>query len=111
MSIEYNDSILKFGTDPRWIVIIGSMYVNDIHEIEIDWIERIPWQYRDFQTLYNGETANALPPCRSYDHAIDLKDAEQPPWGPIYALSETELSVLQEYLKAMLNSRKTHPSK
>ena len=61
-SIEYDDSILKFGTDPRWIGVIGSMHVNAAHEIEIDWVERIPWQYRDFQTLYNGETANALSP-------------------------------------------------
>ncbi|KAF8534497.1 hypothetical protein BDD12DRAFT_643133, partial [Trichophaea hybrida] len=52
------------------------------HEIEVDWVERIPWQYRDFQTIYNGETPNALPPHRSYNHAIDLKNGEQPPWGP-----------------------------
>ena len=61
--------------------------------------------------IYNGETANALPPHRSYDHAIDLKDGEQPPWGPIYALSEKELSVLKDYLKEMLDSGKIRPSK
>jgi hypothetical protein len=61
--------------------------------------------------LYNRETANALPPHRSYDHAKDLKNWEQPPWGPIYALSEKELSVLKDYLKEMLDSRKIHPSK
>jgi hypothetical protein len=110
-SIEYDDSILKFGTDPRWIGVIGSMHVSAAHEIEVDWVERIPWQYRDFQTIYNGETANALPPHRSYDHAIDLKDGEQPPWGPIYALSEKELSVLKDYLKEMLDSGKIRPSK
>ena len=71
----------------------------------------MPWQYRDFQTLYNGETAKFLPPHRSYDHAIDLKDGEQPPWGPIYALSEKELSVLKDYLKEMLDSGKIRPSK
>jgi hypothetical protein len=54
-SIEYDDSILKFGTDPRWIGVIGSMHVSAAHEIEIDWVERIPWQYRDFQTIYNGK--------------------------------------------------------
>jgi len=61
-SIEYDDSILTFGTDPRWIGVIGSMHVNAAHEIEIDWVERIPWQYRDFETLFNGETATAVPP-------------------------------------------------
>jgi hypothetical protein len=91
--------------------MIGSMHVNAAHEIEIDWVERIPWQYRDFETLYNGETANALPPHRSYDHAIDLKDGEQPLWGLIYALSEQELSVIKDYLKEMLDSGKIRPSK
>jgi hypothetical protein len=35
-SIEYHDSILMFGTDPRWIRVIGSMHVNTAHEMEID---------------------------------------------------------------------------
>jgi hypothetical protein len=61
-SIEYDDSILKFGTNLQWIRVIGSMHFNAVHEIEIDWVKRIPWQYRDFQMLYNRETANALPP-------------------------------------------------
>jgi hypothetical protein len=60
--MEYDDSVLKFGTDPQSIRFIESMHVNVAHEIEINWVERIPWQYRDFQMLYNGETANALPP-------------------------------------------------
>ena len=87
------------------------MYVNTAHKIEIDWVEQIPWQYRNFQTLYNGETANTLPPHRSYNHAIDLKDEEQPPWGSIYTLSETEISVLTKYVKGILDSGKIRPSK
>jgi hypothetical protein len=110
-SIEYDDSILKFGTNPQWIGVIGSMGVNAANELEIDWVERIPPQYRDFQTLYYGETANALPRPRSYDHAIELKDRVQPPWGPIYMLSEKELSVMKDYLKEILDSEKIHPSK
>jgi hypothetical protein len=97
-SIEYDDSILKFGTDPRWIDVIGSIHVNTVHEIEIDWVEYIPWQYRDFQMLYNKETANALLPYRSYDHAIDLKDGNQPPWGSIYTLSQKVHSVHDDHL-------------
>jgi hypothetical protein len=37
--IEYDDSIVTFGTDLRWIEDIGSMPVNAVHEIEIDWVE------------------------------------------------------------------------
>jgi hypothetical protein len=40
-----------------------------------------------------------------------LKDGEQPPWGPIYALSENDLSFLKHYLKNMLDARKICPSK
>ena len=110
-SIEYNDSILIFGTHPHWIGVIDSLHVNVAHEIEIDWVEQIPWQYRDFQTLYNREMANALLPHRSYNHAIDMKDREQPPWSPIYVPSEKEVLVLKEYLKEILDLEKIHPSK
>jgi hypothetical protein len=43
-------------------------------EIEINWVEQMPWQYREFQTIFNGETANTLPPYRLYDNTIDLND-------------------------------------
>lgn len=74
LSIEYNDSSLKFRTRPRWIRVIGSMHINRAHKIVIDWVEQIMWQYSDFQMLYKGETANALLPHRFYDYAIHLKD-------------------------------------
>jgi hypothetical protein len=32
-SIEYDDSTWKFGTDPRWIGVIGSKHINVAHEI------------------------------------------------------------------------------
>ena len=36
---------------------------------------------------------------------------QEPPWGPIYALSEKELEVLRTYLDDMLCSSKICPSK
>jgi hypothetical protein len=42
---------------------------------------------------------------------IDLKEGEQPPWGPIYPVNETELQVLRDYLKEMLELGKIRPSK
>jgi hypothetical protein len=81
------------------------------HKIVIVWVECIPCGYRDFQTLYNGETANVLPLPQSYNHAIDFNDGEQPPCGPIYLLSEKEVSVYKDYHKEMIDSGKFHPSK
>ena len=40
-----------------------------------------------------------------------MVDGKEPPWGPIYALSEKELGVLREYLDTMLASGKIRSSK
>ena len=40
-----------------------------------------------------------------------MVEGKEPPWGPIYALSEKELQVLREYLDTMLKSGKIRPSK
>ena len=52
-----------------------------------------------------------LPPHRSFDHAIDLQEGTKPPWGPLYALSEKELTALREYRDEMLQFGKIRPSK
>jgi hypothetical protein len=57
------------------------------------------------------ELADKLPDHKPYDYAIDLEDGEQLPWGPIYPLNETELQVLWDYLKEMLELGKLHPLK
>jgi len=78
--------------------------------MEIDWIDRIPWQYRDYWSQLNGEVSNVLPHFRPFDHAIDNQTAMGPPWVPIDALSEKESSVLKEYIKSMLDQGKIEPS-
>jgi hypothetical protein len=40
------------------------------------------------------EAAKHLPEHKPYDHAIDLKQGENPPWSPCYTLSEKEFEVL-----------------
>jgi hypothetical protein len=50
--------------------------------------------------------ADALPPHRSFDHAIDLIDRPDLPWGPIYPLSAVELKALREYLDQILGTGK-----
>lgn len=35
---------------------------------------------------------------RPYDNTIDLQNGAQPPFGPIYNLSENELVELQKYI-------------
>jgi hypothetical protein len=55
--------------------------------------------------------ADALPTHHTFDHAIDLKDGTDPPWGPIYALSIVELKAGDEYLDGLLRTGKIWQSK
>jgi hypothetical protein len=43
-----------------------------------------------------------LPKHRLYDCTIDLQDGAQPPFGPIYNLSQNELSALKDCIKENL---------
>jgi hypothetical protein len=52
------------------------------------------------------EAAKCLPENIPYDHAIDLKTGQTPPYGPDCALSEKELEVLRELLNQMLETGK-----
>ena len=58
----------------------------------------IPEQYKDFQDVFQKKNADMLPEHRPYDCAIDLEDGAQPPFGPIYNLSQTELAELRKYI-------------
>jgi hypothetical protein len=71
----------------------------------------IPDTFQQYVKVLGKEITDKLPDHKPYDYAIDLKDGEQPPWGPIYPLNETELQVLWDYLKEMLELGKIHPSK
>jgi len=47
-----------------------------------------------------------LVPRRTFDHAINLKEGAQPPWGPIYPISAHQLSELDKYLKKTMSEGK-----
>lgn len=78
----------------------GSMffvYANPLSESTRTTIVA-PEQYQEFQDIFNKKNADILPEHRPYDCSIDLQDGAQPPFGPIYNLSQNELSALREYL-------------
>ena len=114
-TIEYDDSVAYFEKEQKWVGVLGSLRFDDDLNVELDvpkdQLNDIPWQYRDYQSVYNGQYSDELPPHRTFDHSIDMVDGKEPPWGPIYALSEKELGVLREYLDDMLKSGKIRPSK
>jgi hypothetical protein len=67
---------------------------------------QIPAEYHQCLDVFGERIADALPPHRTFDRAIDLKDGTDPRWGPISALSAGELKALHEYLDEMLRTGK-----
>ncbi|KAG5734830.1 hypothetical protein E4T56_gene626 [Termitomyces sp. T112] len=72
--------------------------------------EVVPPEYHEFADVFSEGSAKKLPPHRSYDHQIDLKEGTSPPFGKIYNMSEIELWALKEYLDDMLGKGFIHPS-
>jgi hypothetical protein len=52
---------------------------------------RIYAKYHQFLDIFREQMADVLPPHRTFDHAIDLIDGTDPPWGPIYVLAVVKL--------------------
>jgi hypothetical protein len=91
--------------------IIGYVASVNPDMAEVDPATIVPEKFKQYVKVLGKELADKLPDYRPYDHAIDLKDGEQPPWGPMYPLNETELQALQDYLKEMLELGNICPSK
>lgn len=64
--------------------------------------EKLPKEYYGFLDVFSKKEADKLPPHRSYDHSIQLKEGSEPPFGPLYDMSRDELLVLLEYLEENL---------
>ena len=61
-------------------------------------IPSFPPHYKKRARVFSDIEAGKLPPFKEGDHALDLVDGEEPPYGPLYNLSQRELKVLREYL-------------
>jgi len=60
---------------------------------------KLYWQYKEF---CEEKKAKNLAPRRTLDHAINLKQGAEPPWGPIYPMSAHQFNELDKYLKTMM---------
>ena len=65
-------------------------------------LETLPWEYTQFKHLFPLEALEKMPPRPIFNHAIDLKEGSEPPWGPVYHLSHYQLNTLKTYLDEML---------
>ena len=73
------------------------IYANSIIESN-EKSSGLPDQYKEYQDDFEKKNAYMLPQHRPYDYGIDLQEGTQPPFGPIYSLSQNELAALREYL-------------
>ena len=67
---------------------------------------KIPRDYQEFYTMFKEEAHEKLSKHQDWDHEIPIEEGKKPTYGPIYALSETELKALREYLDE--NLKKIH---
>ena len=104
----------NFGSDQECIGVLGTLRFDENLggqiNVEVEPLKDVPWQYWDYQSVFNGQYSDELPPHRSFDHTIDMVEGKELPWGPIYALSEKELEGLRTYLHDMLYSCKPGPN-
>jgi hypothetical protein len=91
--------------------VIGYVASVNLDSAKINRTTIIPETFQQYVKVLGKELADKLPDHKPYDYAIDLKDGEQPPWGLMYPLNETELQALWDYLKEMLELGKICPSK
>jgi hypothetical protein len=91
--------------------VIGYVTSVNPDPTEVDPTTIVPEKFKQYVKVLGKELADKLPDHKPYDHAIDLKDGKQPLWGLMYSLNETELQVLWDYLKEMLELGKICLSK
>ena len=69
-------------------------------------------KYSDFADVFSEAKILLLPERPELnEHAINLEDAKQPPYGPIYSLDLMELETLKTYIKTYFKTGFIQPSK
>ena len=66
---------------------------------------KIPNNYLDFVNVFSEKKTLVLPEhTKLNEHAINLENGKQPPYGPIYSLTLVELESLKTYIKNYLKT-------
>ena len=98
------DETVAYDEEPQYVGRMG----REEEGVKLQTLPKPYWQYKE---LFEEGKAKALAPRRTFDHAIDLKEGAEPPWGPIYPMSAYQLNQLDKYLKEMLAQGKITDSK
>ena len=95
---------------------LNSMPIHPAREAQIASLVieevQIPSEYSDFSDVFSEERASILPEATELNqHAIELQEGQQPPYGPIYSLGPVELETLKTYIETNLANGFIRPSK
>ena len=77
----------------------SQRYINAVEADAADENFPIPEYLADYADVFDDKAAAILPHHNKFDHAIDTVDGKDPPYGPLYNLSQDELKVLRDYLE------------
>ena len=73
---------------------------------------KVPAEYLDFVDVFSPDLASELPEHTGINnHAIELVDSQQPPYGPIHSLKPVELETLKAYIENNQANGFIRPSK
>ena len=73
---------------------------------------KVPAEYSDFANVFSPDLASKLPEHTGInDHAIELVEGQQPPYGSIYSLGPMELETLKAYIETNLANGFIKPPK
>ena len=71
----------------------------------------LPPEYTEYAQVFSKEATDHVPPCRPYDHAINLNESFVPKIGKLYPLSVKEREAADDFIDEDLRSGKIRPSK
>src|SRR5258708_2584022 len=108
-SFRQEDAIYAILLTPEWEEHISATSIPSQRLAEEAQAQRahlsgstIPECYKDFADIFSEEAFTHLPPCKVWDHAIELHPNAKLPRGRTFPLSPTEQKELDEFLRENL---------
>jgi Reverse transcriptase (RNA-dependent DNA polymerase) len=99
------DSYKRFQKRIKGALIYGLIEVNHLISSSPELAKlasQFPESLKNHLDVFSDTNAKRLAPHRDIDLEIELQPGKDPPYGPIYPLSQTELAALREFLKENL---------
>src|SRR6266536_3247566 len=96
------ESYKRFQKRIKGTKVYALIEVNHLIASQRELARRLPQSLRDFLDVFSETNAKKLALHWGIDLAIDLLPGKEPPYGPIYPLSQTELAALREFLEENL---------